>query len=500
MKTAPMDHQTTGVNLLEEHPEFYGLGAEQGTGKTWMLLADIERMVTAKDINAAVVIAPKGVHTNWTLREMPKHLSLKADSVAWVAGPTMRQKRELKRLITPSRLQGDFAMLAMNIDAVNTPTGYGYLHNFLRIHNCMFIIDESSRIKNPGSKRTKKLLGLAPMAVSRRIASGTMMPNGPPDLFSQMEFLSPGNKLLGTTSYRSFVAEYAELLPRTHGTMKHIIEGMARRKNKKVKDIPDTWIPQLIATYPDGTSRWKNLERLQALLKPHVFRVLKKDCLDLPDKIYQTYGFVLTPSQRAVYNTAEKQLRYERDTGQLDIFNALVKIMKLRQIVSGFIMLDGEATILPQLDTNPRMKMFLELVDDLDTSFIVWATFRAEIAQIATALKELNISAVQYHGGVKTKDREIAVDSFQSGDVQAFIGQAQSGGLGLTLTAAETAIYYSNDYNSETRLQSEDRCHRIGTKHNVVYIDIVAEGTIDERIIAALHRKEDVANQVLNYL
>jgi SNF2 family DNA or RNA helicase len=312
--------------------------------------------------------------------------------------------------------------------------------------------------------------------------------------------LCPDGKLLGTTSYRAFVAEYAELLPRNHGQMKHIIEGIARRKRKRMEEIPDAWLPQLIAVDAMGAPRWKNLEKLQEMLKPYVFRVLKKDCLDLPEKIYQTYGFTMSASQQSVYEVAEQQLRFERDNGELDIFNALTKIIKLRQIVSGFIMLDGEATKLPALKDNPRMKLFLELVNDLDGPFIVWATFREELAQIAQALRDLGITCVEYHGGVKSKDRETAVDDFQGGRARAFVGQAQSGGLGLTLTAAETAIYYSNDYNSETRLQSEDRCHRIGTEHNVLYIDIVAEGTIDERIIAALRRKEDVANTVLNYI
>ncbi len=500
MKTTAMKHQVTGCKLLADNPEFYGLGAEQGTGKTWMILADLERSFNAGDINAMAVVAPKGVHTNWTMREIPTHLELETDSLAWVSGPGVRQKRELRRLLTPEKIRGELPVLAMNIDALNTPTGYGYLRNFLRTYDCMLVLDESSRIKNPAARRTKRLLALTPLAPCRRLASGTMMPNGPPDLFSQMEFLLMDGKLLGTTSYRAFVSEYAKLLPRAHGQMKNIIEGIARRKKKKPSEIPDAWLPQLIARDAMGAPLWKNLEKLQRLLKPYIFRVLKKDCLDLPDKIYQTYSFQMTSAQRAVYAVAEQQLRYERDTGELDIFNALTKIIKLRQIVSGFIILDGEATELPKLHLNPRMRLFLELVVDLKGPFIVWATFREELAQIAQALKELNIECVQYHGGVKTKDREAAVDDFQAGRARAFVGQPQSGGLGLTLTVAETAVYYSNDYNSETRMQSEDRCHRIGTEHNVLYIDIVAEDTIDERIVAALKRKEEVARLVLDYI
>ena len=496
MKTTAMEHQVTGISLLKDNPEFYGLGAEQGTGKTWMLMADIERSFEAGDINAAIVIAPKGVHTNWIRREIPEHMELPVDCLGWVSGPNVGQKREMKRILTPRRIRGDMPLLSMNIDAVNTPTGFGYLRNFLRIYNSMLIIDESSKIKTPRSRRTKKLISVAPMAISRRIASGTMMPNGPPDLFSQMEFLSPYGRLLGTSSFRSFMSEYAEVLPSSNPVMEHIIKGMMARRGGK--EIPKNQIPQKVATYPDGTKRWKNLDKLQELLKPYVFRVLKKDCLDLPDKIYQTYGFQLPSSQRKVYQEAEKELRYWRDTGQLDTFTALTKIMKLRQIVSGFIMLDGEPTVL--MEKNPRMNLFKDLIEDLDGQFIVWAQFREEIVQIASVLKELGFSCVQYHGGVKTKDREAAVDDFQSGRADVFIGQTQAAGIGLTLTAATTSIYYSNDYNYETRSQSEDRNHRIGTTQNVLYIDLVAEDTIDERIVSALKRKEEVSDRVLNYV
>lgn len=498
MKTSPMDHQAVGSQLLAENPEYYGLGAEQGTGKTWMLLADIERAKSDKQITGAVVIAPKGVHTNWVRREIPAHLELEVDDLVWKAGPGVRQKAEMARILSPSKIRGELPLLAMNIDAVNNKLGYNYLRAFLRAHKSMLIIDESSRIKNPTAGRTKRLLSVAPLAVCRRIASGTMMPNGPPDLFAQMEFLAPEGKLLGTYSYRAFVSQYAEVLPKDHPLMEHLIEKMKARRG--VKKLHDKALPFMIDKYPDGTPKWKNLDALQQLIKPYIFRVLKKDCMDLPDKIYQTYSFPLTASQRRVYDEAEKKLRYERDTGQIDAFSALTRIIKLRQIVSGFIMLDGEATTLAEDKDNPRLQLFTELVEDLREPFIVWATFHEEIQRIAAVLDKLGIKSVQYHGKVKDAERENAVDDFQNGNVQCFIGQPQSGGIGLTLTAATTVIYYSSDYNSETRMQSEDRAHRRGTTKNVLYITLAAEDTIDERIIAALLRKEEVSNRVLNYL
>jgi len=146
------------------------------------------------------------------------------------------------------------------------------------------------------------------------------------------------------------------------------------------------------------------------------------------------------------------------------------------------------------------MDLLKELIEDTDGKIIIWASFRAEIAAIADHLLRSNISFVQYHGGVNSKDRENAVDSFQEGEARIFVGNPQAGGIGLTLTAANTVIYYSNDYNLETRLQSEDRAHRIGTTKNVLYIDIVANDTIDEVVAAALQSKADVQESVMERL
>jgi SNF2 family DNA or RNA helicase len=127
----------------------------------------------------------------------------------------------------------------------------------------------------------------------------------------------------------------------------------------------------------------------------------------------------------------------------------------------------------------------------------VWARFKEDLRAIAQAFADEGMKVVEYHGDVNDRMREIAVDTFQNGDADVFVGQPQSGGIGLTLTAAETVIYYSNDFNLETRLQSEDRAHRIGTRRNVVYVDLIATDTIDESIALALQRKSDLAAAVL---
>lgn len=478
MKTTPMKHQEVGRGLLTSNPEFYGLGCEQGTGKTWMLIDDFER-AAAEGFDGALVIAPKGVHINWVARELPKHMSIPYRAEFYKSGGGVRRERRVEALNKP----GDFAVLTMNIDAI-IHSGGKVAAKFLRAGKRMMVIDESHNIKSPDSARTKMAIKLGRLAAARRIASGTMVSQGPIDLFSQFEFLSPGGKLLGTTSYRVFVAEYAVLHPPTSRLVMEI----------KAKSRFNTE-PQVIVRDARGRPQWKNLAKLNGLLEKHCYRVLKRDCLDLPDKIYKVHPFELAPAQQAVYDQVEEDLRLSLYEGHLDTFTALTKLTKLRQITSGFVMTEGDTHRLAE--PNPRLDALMSLVDDVDGQFIVWAVYKEEIAMIEAAFKAAGITARTYNGDTKDGDREEAVDGFQAGEFRAFIANPQAGGTGLTLTNAGTAIYYSNDFSLLTRLQSEDRNHRIGTEASPVYIDLVALGTRDEQIADALQAKKEVAEVVL---
>lgn len=480
MRSEPMTHQRTGVQLLSAHPEYYALGCEQGTGKTWMLLADAERQFLSGRITGLLVIAPKGVHTNWIRREIPRHMSVSHVAEEWVSGGGVARTRRLERLLKVD-CETALPICAMNVDAVNTTAGREYAQRFLRTFKTMMVVDESQRIKNPSAKRTKRILALGQLAVSRRISSGTLVADSPVDLYSQFEFLAPG--LLGTTSYRAFVAEYSELLPAHHPLVAHI--KTTRRGT-----------PQIVRKDAMGQPVYRNLDKLSALLAPHTYRVTKEECLDLPQKIYQIVFFDLLPAQRRLYNQVKRDVAWQRDDGDIDAFTALTLITKLQQITSGFILVDGEPTEL--VSSAPRLAALKEIVEDSPGQIIVWARFRAELAQIADELHEYGV--VEYHGGVSDKDRAKAIDAFQSGAARIFVANPASGGTGLSLHVASTVVYYSCSYSLEERSQSEDRAHRIGTRRPVVYIDLVASDTIDERVANALQTKALVANEILNAL
>jgi SNF2 family DNA or RNA helicase len=375
-------------------------------------------------------------------------------------------------------------IFAINIDALITEKGFAIAQDFATMFKVMMVVDESSRIKNPSAGRTKAVMALRRHAHCVRIATGTPVTNAPVDVFSQMEFLQSG--LLGTSNYRAFFAEYAELMKPDHPLMQRMIE-----RNPRVARA------QVVARDSAGRPKWRNLDKLQRLLAPYTYRIRKDECLDLPPKIYQSHYFALASEQAKAYELMKKEQRMECGK-ELVAVQALSAGIKLQQITSGFVLHEGTAHYVS--DHNPRLSALMDLVEDLDGQFIVWARFREEIRAISEKFRAAGIPAVTYFGDTSPADREIAIDEFQRGAARAFIGQQQAAGMGLTLTAAQTAIYYSNDFNLEHRLQSEDRCHRKGTKGRVVYIDLVAEDSIDETITRALQHKTNVAAAILGDL
>ena len=492
MKTTAMPHQLVAVDKLANasptSAEYYALACEQGTGKTFMCLADAEQQYLAGEIDAVLVVAPKGVHLNWINREIPTHMSIDHVTGYWRSPSPKYHQRQLDALLKrDTMIDLELIVFAINIDAINGSKGYDYVEEFLKTHRTMMIVDESHLIKSHKSKRTHKLVKLGKMAVSRRVGSGTMIANGPIDVFYQYEFLKPG--LLGTRSYSAFVAEYAVLHTENSNLYKE-----AKKRNPYGE-------PQIIRTDVRGRPMFKNLDKLAALMAPHTYRLTKEECLDLPPKVFQTLDYEMVPAHKKQYDKIKSEMRYMRDDGTLDTYTALTMVNKLRQITSGFIMADGEPIELIDEHAEPRMKMLDAFIEGGIGQMIIWGTFREELRRIMERLEyHGKRDCVLYQGGVKDVDRENAVDSFQSGNAEFFISNPAAGGTGLTLTAAERVAYYSCDFSLIKRLQSEDRCHRIGTTKSIVYADIVAVDTIDVRIAAVLQAKAETADDVMSLL
>jgi len=505
-KTTPFKHQ---LDCLNRHgrKKVFALNSEQGTGKTWIIINNIADIWEAGEVDAVLIFAPNGVHTNWTNLELPKHMPdwVQWRAVAWDSGAGVARQRAFEQIFEV-KAPRELRIMTMNWEGLQHKRPFEAAMRFCcSARRLMIIGDESQHIKNPTSSRTKNLFKLRDLSEWRRTMSGTPITQGPFDAFSQYSFLSP--RILGTTSYFAFKAEYAEM-------MKKELEWTSKDGKKTTYQNPvmksimnrtgSKRIPQIVEKDDDGLPKYKNLEKLQKLIEPYTFRVLKADCLDLPEKVYKSAFFQLTREQQKAYDKARDECRLVYENEETP-FAKLTAVTKLAQITSGYF-------LHPELDEpvripgeNPKLNLLVERVRpiiDQGSKVIIWARYHVEIADIVAALEKANapgekpIKVVQYHGKVKTDEREAAKIAFQEGDANVFVGQQQAGGTGITLTSASYVIYYSNTFSLTDRLQSEDRAHRIGQTKTVVYVNLLAEDTIDVNILNCLTSKKNVADVI----
>lgn len=487
-KTKPYSHQLACLNLHGRKNAF-ALLADMGTGKTWIIINNIADLWSSSDCDAVLVLAPNGVHTNWTRLELPKHMPdwVRYKAAAWVAGPNKKEKAELEGLFANPG-SGELRILTMNHEALQHKSGLAFAERFCNSGlKVMIVADESDAYKNPKASRTVALMKLKKFSQWRRIMSGTPINNAPFDAFSQFGFLD--ESILQTGSFYAFKAEYAEMIPDTSPLMRAIKERSGSR-----------FTPQVVVKGVGGRPKYKNLGKLTSLIAPHSFRVLKSDCLDLPEKVYKTLFFDLTKQQAVVYKKAEDECRIVFENEETP-FNKLVAVTKLAQITSGYYMHPMSAEPVRIEGENPKLDLLAERVGkvvEAGEKVIVWARYRVEIADIVQRLRADGIDCVEYHGGTKTGERVEAIEAFERGNAQVFVGNQQAGGTGITLVAASYVIYFSNNFSLRDRLQSEDRAHRIGQTKSVTYINIAGKGTIDEAVIKALESKKDVADTILS--
>ena len=466
-KTKPYDHQ---IKALEKSwaQKTYALFMEMGTGKSKVLVDNIAMLYDRGAIRGALIVAPKGVYKNWDQIEFPTHMPehVEYTKVLWEASLTKKKQYELDTLFDD---KGDLKILIMNVEAFSTEKGLDFAHSFLNIFvgRALIGIDESTTIKNPTAKRTKNILKIGNLAKYRRILTGSPVTKSPLDLYSQCKFLDPYH--LNQQSYYSFRTRYANMIERNFG-------------GRRV---------QLVGSY-------RNLGELTTLLDKFSYRVLKEECLDLPEKVYTKRFVQLTPEQKRVYNQLRQTALAMLDDKMMSTMNVITQLMRLHQVTCGHFKADDDS--ITKLDNN-RVNALLELLEETDGKVIIWANYREDIRNIADSLKKAygDDSTVEYWGEVDSTLRQDNIAQFQqkNGPTRYFVGNTQTGGYGITLTAANTVVYYSNNYNLEQRLQSEDRAHRIGQTGNVTYVDIVAEETIDDKIVKSLRSKINIANEIM---
>jgi len=463
-KTKPYAHQLKALEM-SWNKEVFAYFMEMGTGKSKVLLDNISMLYDKGKIDGALIIAPKGVYKNWLESEIPEHLvkHIQKKAVLWQALINKKQQAKLDTLFKP---EVDLHILIMNVEAFSTKKGLDFAAKFLSCHNALVAIDESTTIKNPGAQRTKNILRLSKLSKYRRILTGSPVTKSPLDLYTQCEFLDPW--LLDHNSYYSFRTRYA----------------LMKTANFNGRSV------QLVVGY-------KNLAELSEKLKPFSYRVLKDDCLDLPPKTFMKRIIQLSPEQKRLYEQMKSMALAELNGKMLTTFNAVTQIMRLQQITCGHFKADDGSM---QEIKNNRITELLNVLDEVEGKAIIWAHWRHDIATIVREIeKEYPGSVMTYYGDTTTEDRQKAIRAIQNPEskIRFLVGTPQTGGYGITLTGASTMIYYSNGYDLEKRQQSEARIDRIGQKKPMTYIDILAEDTVDEKIVKALRKKVNIATQVM---
>lgn len=433
---------------------------DMGLGKSRVMMETARILFAAREIDAALVIAPNGIHHTWIYDELPNHphwSGLAVDSTSLKTKSTHAAFAALKSPI----------LLTTTYDTLTTATGGKFIEEFLKTRRSLLVLDESARIKNPRALRTRATLRLAPLAAYRRILSGTPIANSPLDIYSQVQFLDPLFwKQHGIGSWWAFRARYAVL-------QKEYVRqnGVARQFDKIVG--------------------FRQLDELQAIVAKISSRVMKKDVLRLPPKVYSVKTFALSPQARRMYDQLKKQFFVEIGDGLMTAPLAVTRLVRMHQITSGIFTADDGQT-----ETFPagRLELLREIVEELAVPTIIWTHYTATTDAV---MKILEGRAVRYDGQSSPAERASAVNAFRSGEKQFFVSKPSCGGEGLNLQAASCVIYAEHGFSLPARQQSEDRAYRIGQTSPLDIIDLVAYDSMDQKILAAISAKTNLAAAVL---
>jgi len=465
-KTPPYEHQAAILGQSWSHTNWAWL-MEMGTGKSKVCIDNAAMLFEKEYIDTLIVIAPKGVYRNWANLEIPAHLPdrISSDIVVWNPANTKSNRQTLISFLEPS---SSLKVFLMNVEALSTSKGKKYLEALLQKSTSLLAVDESTTIKSPKAKRTKTLIKLGSLAKYRRILTGFPVTQSPLDLWAQCRFMDKA--LLGDCGDNFFQFQYRYAVMKKSSVGTHTF-------NRVVG--------------------YRDLEKLSILLKKFSSRITKEECLDLPDKVYLQRTVSLTPDQTRIYSELKEFALANLDNGDfMTAPNVMTQLLRMQQVLSGHTKTDyGE---LVEIKDN-RLDELVSCLEEMEGKAIIWSRFRYDIIRIKNVLLEKygDGKAVDYFGDTSDDDRVEAVNRFQNGDALFFVGNPQTGGYGLTLTAAQNVIYFSNSFDLAVRMQSEDRAHRIGQRNTVTYVDLIAEGTIDEKIVKSLRAKLNIASQVM---
>lgn len=453
VKAKLYEHQQKAYEFalgILEHGKGLSILADMGTGKSLMTIAITGTLVQEQKVNRMLVVCPKSIVGVWE-EEFRKFADYRY--ALMVLDGTLAKKKAAF-----GYMSGD----ALQVIVVNYESCWRLEKEIVKWHPDLIVCDESSKIKNPTTSQSKALHRLGKLTKFNIILTGTPITNNPLDIFSQYKFLD--ENILGSSFYL-FRNRYAVF----GGYQNHQIIG------------------------------YRHLAELVEKVHDIAYRIKIEDAVDLPPFIDETRKINLEPKAQSIYRQIEEDCyaALSADT-EVTARNVLTQLLRLSQCTGGYIR--DDASGVAQAVSTAKIEALEDIVDaclNEDKKVVVFARFVPEIEAIENLMKKKDIGYALIYGA--TKDRADQVKKFQEDkDCKVFIGQLQTTGMGLTLTAASVAVFYSLDFSYANYEQSRARIHRIGQKEKCLYIHLVCKGTVDEKIMHALKHKGDVAKLMVD--
>lgn len=464
-KTQPRGYQRKALDCAWDKHAF-AFYMDMGTGKTKTSLDLFSGYYIDGKVDRLLVVTKFSTRRNWE-DEIEIHCPIATDVL-------VLDTSKPKAFDTwNTNCDGSLKVLIVGTESLAAGSAFLFAQRFVAVSiKAGIIVDEAHMIKTPNAVRSKNCLKLGLECKYRVVMTGTPVANGPMDVFMQFEFLDP--QIIGVGDFYSFRNRYAV---------------MGGHEGKQIVG-------------------YQNMEELIDLISPYVFQVRKNDVLkELPPKVFETRLVEMTTEQKRLYKELAKKNRAVTGDRGITVKTVLERMLRLQEVAGGIITYEKSVVSLDSskfdheriAGKNPKIEELLNIAEESQVSTIVWCRYLEEIKMVAEALRERygHSSVVEIHGAIPEDERHHNVrDLFQTKKARFLVGNAATGGVGLNMTAAELVVYYSNSFSFTDREQSEDRAHRIGQTRSVTYIDLIAEGTVDEVVLNALKSKKDVSEFV----